>query len=63
MKIRKATSRVTGLGTCFLPAINAMPKEFLTIDYTLLSRPMVDEAVFGDPFALKDWRFDCGSVA
>jgi len=40
-KIRKAVFPVAGLGTRFLPATKAMPKEMLT----LVDRPLIQHAV------------------
>ena len=44
MKIRKAVFPVAGLGTCFLPATKAMPKEMLTVVDRPLIQHVVDEA-------------------
>src|SRR5579885_2336069 len=44
MKIRKAIFPVAGLGTRFLPATKAMPKEMLTIVDKPLIQYVVDEA-------------------
>src|ERR1700719_771882 len=44
MKIRKAVFPVAGLGTRFLPATKAMPKEMLTVVDRPLIQHVVDEA-------------------
>ena len=43
-KIRKAVFPVAGLGTRFLPATKAMPKEMLTVVDRPLIQHVVDEA-------------------
>lgn len=45
MKIRKAVFPVAGLGTRFLPATKAMPKEMLTVVDRPLIQHVVDEAL------------------
>ena len=45
MKIRKAVFPVAGLGTRFLPATKAMPKEMLTVLDRPLIQHVVDEAI------------------
>ena len=45
MKIRKAVFPVAGLGTRFLPATKAMPKEMLTVVDRPLIQQVVDEAL------------------
>ncbi len=44
MPIRKAVLPVAGLGTRFLPATKAMPKEMLTVVDRPLIQHVVDEA-------------------
>ena len=59
MKITKAVFPVAGMGTRFLPATKASPKEMLTVVDKPLIQYAVEEAVLAHEF--KGVRYDCGS--
>ena len=56
--IRKAVFPVAGMGTRFLPATKAIPKEMLTVVDRPVVQHVVDEARAADWVVLVNGRFD-----